>query len=54
MSSVFTRNPAAEDRGAAHAPPNKRLKLTGRGGRQSREGIFLIAAAAARSLSAIR
>ncbi len=34
--------------------PNQRLKLTGRGGRESREVIFLIAAAAARSLSAVR
>src|SRR5438046_9607448 len=40
--------------GAFSPPPNKRLKLTGRGGRLSRGGVFSIAAAAARSLRAIR
>jgi len=35
-------------------PPNQRLKLTGRGGRLKRKGYILIAAAAPRSLSAIR
>jgi len=35
-------------------PPNMRLKLTARGGRQIGNGSVLIAAAAGRSLSAIR
>ena len=34
--------------------PNTRLKLTGRGGRLKENGSVLIAAAAPRSLSAIR
>jgi hypothetical protein len=34
--------------------PNKRMKPTGRGGRQAREAVLLIAAAAARSLCADR
>ena len=34
--------------------PNKRLKLSGRGGRLVGKGSLLIAAAPARSLSAIR
>jgi hypothetical protein len=34
--------------------PNPRLKLTGRGGRLKGKGSVLIAAAAPRSLSAIR
>jgi hypothetical protein len=34
--------------------PNKRLKLAARGGRLVRNNVFLIAAAAGRSLSAIR
>ena len=36
------------------ARPNQRLKLTARGGRQIGNGSVLIAAAAGRSLSAIR
>jgi hypothetical protein len=35
-------------------PPNLRLKLSGRGGRLVGNGSLLIAAAPARSLSAIR
>jgi hypothetical protein len=34
--------------------PNQRLKLTARGGRLVGKGSFLLAAAAGRSLSAIR
>jgi hypothetical protein len=34
--------------------PNKRMKLAARGGRQTREGLYLTAAAAARSLCADR
>jgi hypothetical protein len=36
------------------APPNLRLKLSGRGGRLTGNGLVLIATAAPRSLSAIR
>jgi hypothetical protein len=35
-------------------PPNKRMKLAGRGRRQSKDEFFLIAAAPARSLCAHR
>ena len=35
------------------APPNQRLKLSARGGRLVGNGVFLSAAASARSLSAI-
>jgi hypothetical protein len=35
-------------------PPNMRLKLSGRGGRWVGNGFLLMAAAPARSLSAIR
>jgi len=35
-------------------PPNQRLKLSARGGRLVGNKVFLIAAAAGRSLSAIR
>jgi len=36
------------------AQPNQRMKLTARGGRLRKKGSLLIAAAAPRSLSAIR
>jgi hypothetical protein len=38
----------------SNARPNQRLKLPGRGGRLQRNGSILSAAAAPRSLSAIR
>jgi hypothetical protein len=40
--------------GSTAAPPNMRLKLSARGGRSIGKGSFLMAAAAGRSLSAIR
>jgi hypothetical protein len=36
------------------APPNQRMKLAWRGSRLRRNGLFLMAAAAPRSLCAIR
>ena len=39
---------------SSEAPPNQRLKLSARGGRVVGNGFILSAAAAGRSLSAIR
>ena len=42
------------DHAKHNGPPNLRLKLSARGGRSIRERSFLSAAAAGRSLSALR
>jgi hypothetical protein len=58
MSWLYHNQPYSCDASAwlpdEMSPPNQRLKLSGRGGRLKGNGLVLIAAAAPRSLSAIR